>query len=121
MMEYLLSTEDGRIKKEGKKQTGSNRIVLLSTEQLHALDNCPHHQMLERSMRTVHYCKVELFAESIQGTIPAGNWRLDFRFSRISCCWLEMSIGFRRWWSGWERVCAAVSVCGIFCFCCWSF
>lgn len=73
MMEYLLSTEDGRIKKEGKKQTGTNRIVLLSTEQLHALDNCPHHQMLERSMRTVHYCKVELFAESIQGTIRVPN------------------------------------------------
>lgn len=89
MIRYLLSSDSGRICRAAGEKTTENekQILLLETSQLKNLHSCPHRQMLEKSVQSVRYCKVELFEESVQGTIrvPAESGRehreLAFGFS----------------------------------------
>lgn len=71
MIKYLLSADSGRIRRAAEGEAGENekQILLLETSQLKNLHDCPHRQVLEKSVQAVRYCKVELFAESVQGTI----------------------------------------------------
>lgn len=67
MIRYGLSKQDGRILFEPQEEQSS--ILLMTFDQFQKEKKYPHHLVLEKSIRTARYCKVEIFAECVQGTI----------------------------------------------------
>lgn len=67
MIRYGLSKRDGRILFEPQEEQSS--ILLMTFDQFQKEKKYPHHLVLEKSIRTARYCKVEIFAECVQGTI----------------------------------------------------
>ena len=67
MIRYGLSKQDGRILFEPQEEQSS--ILLMTFDQFQKEKKYPHHLVLEKSICTARYCKVEIFAECVQGTI----------------------------------------------------
>ena len=99
MIRYGLSKQDGRILFEPQEEQSS--ILLMTFDQFQKEKRYPHHLVLEKSIRTARYCKVEIFAECVQGTyvFPKSrkkekkNWSLVFILIRKEFYWLEMKKG----------------------------
>ncbi len=99
MIRYGLSKQDGRILFEPQEEQSS--ILLMTFDQFQKEKKYPHHLVLEKSIRTARYCKVEIFAECVQGTIcipkkqEEGKEKLIFGFylNQEGIYWLEMKKG----------------------------
>ena len=99
MIRYGLSKQDGRILFEPQEEQSS--ILLMTFDQFQKEKRYPHHLVLEKSIRTARYCKVEIFAECVQGTIcipkkqEEGKEKLVFGFylNQEEFYWLEMKKG----------------------------
>ncbi len=89
MQEYLFAAADGRIDRAdteegggkeraagGPAETTDCRIFLMSLAEFgHLEGDYPHKRRLYRSMSPVQYCKLERFAECIQGTVKVPGSR----------------------------------------------
>lgn len=58
MIRYGLSKQDGRILFEPQEEQSS--ILLMTFDQFQKEKKYPHHLVLEKSIRTARYCKVEI-------------------------------------------------------------